>query len=288
MKRVSWLLFAIAPVAMISLYAFAPAQSEADQARSTAERARHERDAAEDLIAKLPPGLAAPDKKELAHELVATAMNSTKKWRSLYGHIADSGHGSGYCGGVVGFCSGTKDMLTLVESYTEDHPDNGLAEYLPALREVNGTDSHKGLDGFTEAWEQEADQAAFRAAQDELRDSMYFKEAVDLAKMDGLGTLGQFIYYDAMVLHGPGVGRDGFYGIRERAMAKAKTKAEGGKETVYLNAFLDTCRQVMKQSDSGRDTSRIDTAQRVFLREGNLDLRTPLTWHMYGEEFRSR
>jgi chitosanase len=45
------------------------------------------------------------------------------------------------------------------------HPDNGLAQYLPALREVDGTDSHKGLDpGFTAAWKAEAKVAAFREA----------------------------------------------------------------------------------------------------------------------------
>lgn len=293
--RARWLLLAVAPLLALTIFTLTPApEPEASgasgrpESQGAAKRAEEELESAEDLLAKMPPGLAAADKKELAHQILGSAMNSTKDWRTLYGHIADGDDGDGYCGGVIGFCSGTKDMLILIESYTKDHPDNGLAEYLPALRAVDGTDSHEGLGaGFVEAWREESEEPAFRKAQDKIRDTMYFKPAVDLAKLDGLGTLGQFIYYDAMVFHGPGIDKNGFYEIRERVRAAQKTKAEGGKEKAYLNAFLDECRKVMTESDSAQDTSRIDTAQRAFLRDGNLTLKTPLVWQMYGETFRA-
>lgn len=128
--------------------------------------------------------------------------------------------------------------------------------------------------------------AAFRTAQDSERDSVYFDPAVRLAKLDGLGTLGQFIYYDAMVLHGPGTGADGFYGLRDRAMAEADTPSQGGSEKSYLDIFLDIRRKTMKGDDVHLDTTRIDTAQRTFLYDGNLDLHTPLEWKVYGETFR--
>jgi chitosanase len=295
MKRVTWL-FAVAPLMAVVVFFFTPTPKAEDaqadshaQSGGAAKRAEKELESAEELIARMPPGLAAPGKKDLAHQIVASAMNSTQQWRTLYGHIAYSDDGDGYCGGVIGFCSGTKDMLTLVESYTQDHPRNGLARYLPALRAVDGTDSREGLGTeFTEAWQQESEKSAFRKAQDAVRDTMYFKPAVDLAKLDGLGTLGQFVYYDAMVFHGPGIDRNGFYEIRERVMAGADTKAEGGDETAYLNAFLDACRKVMTEPKSDQDTGRIDTAQRVFLRKGNLGLKTPLVWQMYGETFRAQ
>ncbi|MFE7749219.1 chitosanase [Streptomyces sp. NPDC057428] len=244
-------------------------------------------DESAERIASLPPGLAAPSMKETASRLVASAEASTLDWRSQYGAIEDIGDGTGYTAGIIGFCSGTNDMLQLVESYTEGHPDNPLARFLPALREVDGTDSHEGLDpGFTDAWRAAADDPAFRKAQDRTRDKLYFEPAVRLAKLDGLGTLGQFVYYDAMVLHGPGVEADGFYGIRDAAMASADTAAEGGDEKTYLNAFLDESRSAIKARKVQRDTSRIDTAQRVFLREGNLGLEKPLVWRVYGETFR--
>ncbi|RNL73536.1 chitosanase [Streptomyces sp. I6] len=248
-----------------------------------------ERKELEARIAKMPAGLADPAKKEIAAQLVSSAEHSTLNWRGRYGAIEDLGDGRGYTAGIIGFCSGTNDMLQLVEAYTADHPGNGLARYLPALRKVDGSDSHEGLDpGFTDAWAAEAAKPPFRAAQDAARDRIYFDPAVRLAKMDGLGTLGQFIYYDAMLLHGPGLARDGFYGIRQEAMRKARTAAEGGAEKRYLNVFLDESRSAMRArtGPARRDTSRIDTAQRVFLRNGNMRLTAPLQWRMYGETFR--
>ncbi|MET9104194.1 MULTISPECIES: chitosanase [Streptomyces] len=250
-------------------------------------RAEQERAADDKLIASLPPGLAAPAKKTLAQQLVSSAENSTLDWRDTFGRIEDLGDGQGYTAGVIGFCTGTNDLLTLVERYTADHPDNGLARYLPALRAVDGTDSHEGLDpGFTAAWRAEAEQPAFRRAQLAERDRAYFEPAVRLAKLDGLGTLGQFVYFDAMVFHGPGIDADGFYVLRERALHKADSPARGGSETTYLDAFLDVRRAAMREKNPGTDTSRVDTAQRRFLDDGNLDLSTPLRWQMYGETYR--
>ncbi|MFC4468126.1 chitosanase [Streptomyces xiangluensis] len=291
MKRAGCLLFAALPVFVTAtVYFFTPGETESDGSDSGAKPSASQSTgrAAEDaLIADLPPGLAAPQKKELANKLVASAENSTLNWRDQYGYIEDIGDGQGYTAGIVGFCTGTHDLLVLVERYTKDHPDNGLARYLPALRKVDGTDSHEGLDpGFTAAWKKEAEVAVFREAQNEVRDRIYFEPAVRLAKLDGLGTLGQFIYYDAMVMHGPGIGPKGFYGLRERAVSEANTPAEGGKEKAYLDIFLDIRRAAMKSRKSHRDTSRIDTAQRRFLYDGNLALETPLEWAMYGETFR--
>nr|WP_202529888.1 chitosanase [Streptomyces sp. SID8358] len=262
--------------------AAAPAPSDQEEPEAVARAEEH----AEEIDA-LPPGLAAPEMKEIASRLVSSADASTLDWRSRYGAVEDLGDGNGYTAGIVGFCSGTNDMLQLVEAYTEEQPDNPLAPYLPALREVDGSDSHEGLDpGFTRAWREAAEDETFRSAQDRLRDRLYFDPAVRLAKLDGLGTLGQFVYYDAMVLHGPGLEANGFYGIRDAAMAQADTAAEGGDETAYLDAFLDAGRTAIRARTVQRDTSRIDTAQRVFLRDGNLELRTPLVWRMYGEDFR--
>ncbi|THA67170.1 chitosanase [Streptomyces sp. A0958] len=237
-------------------------------------------------VDRAPAGLATPAMREIAWKLLASAEGSTLDWRTQYATIEDSGDGTGYAAGIVGFCSGTHDMLTFVEAYTKDHPDSPLAPFVPALRKVDGTGSHEGLDpGFTGAWKKAAEDPAFREAQDEVRDKQYFEPAVRLAKLDGLGTLGQFIYFDAMVLQGPGHEADSFYGIRKAALAEADTVAEGGDESAYLDIFLDSARAVMKSKKNQHDTSRIDTTQRVFLEDENLDLEPPLTWKMYGETF---
>ncbi|MFD5779518.1 chitosanase [Streptomyces sp. NPDC126933] len=231
-------------------------------------------------------GLDDPAKKDIAMQLVSSAENSSLDWKAQYGYIEDIGDGRGYTAGIIGFCSGTGDMLDLVELYTDRAPGNPLARYLPALREVDGTDSHEGLDpGFTAAWKQAAQDAAFKTAQNDERDRVYFNPAVNRAKQDGLSTLGQFIYYDAIVMHGDGGDSTSFGSIRERALANATTPAQGGDETRYLNAYLDARVWAMKQEEAHEDTSRVDTAQRVFLDEGNLNLDPPLDWKVYGDSF---
>ena len=277
MKRAGVLILAAVPIVLLAATAYGSSPTAHDDPRPAHPAVAAQR--------RAPEGLAAPAMKNLAQELVASAENSTLNWRSAYGYVQDIGDGQGYTAGIIGFCTGTHDLLVLVEKYTAAHPDNGLARYLPALRRVDGTDSHQGLDpGFPAAWRAEAKVPAFQAAQDAERDRIYFDPAVSTARRDGLGPLGQFIYYDAMVFHGPGT--DGFYGIRARAMQRAALPAQGGDEKAYLSAFLDVRRATMRAKHPGIDTSRVDTAQRKFLEEGNLTLRTPLVWKVYGETYR--
>ncbi|MGW3989970.1 chitosanase [Streptomyces sp. NPDC004830] len=231
-------------------------------------------------------GLDDPAKKEIAMQLVSSAENSSLDWRAQYRYIEDIGDGRGYTAGIIGFCSGTGDMLDLVELYTARKPGNVLARYLPALREVDGSDSHDGLDpGFPGDWRRAAGDTAFQRAQDDERDRVYFGPAVRQGKADGLRVLGQFAYYDALVMHGDGGDPLGFRSIRNRALRTARPPAQGGDEVKYLDAFLDARVWAMKQEEAHSDTSRVDTAQRVFLRRGNLDLNTPLDWKVYGDSY---
>lgn len=231
-------------------------------------------------------GLDDPAKKEIAMKLVSSAENSSLDWKAQYKYIEDIGDGRGYTAGIIGFCSGTGDMLDLVELYTDRKPGNVLARYLPALRRVDGSDSHDGLDpNFPDDWRKAARDTAFQQAQNDERDRVYFNPAVRQAKADGLRVLGQFAYYDAIVMHGDGGDATSFSSIRRRALRQARPPAQGGDETTYLNAFLDARVWAMKQEEAHSDTSRVDTAQRVFLRQGNFDLNPPLDWKVYGDSY---
>ncbi|MFD6885777.1 chitosanase [Streptomyces sp. NPDC059957] len=231
-------------------------------------------------------GLDDPAKKDIAMQIVSSAENSSLNWKAQYKYIEDIDDGRGYTAGIIGFCSGTHDMLELVEYYTQIKPGNVLAKYLPALRNVDGSDSHAGLDpNFTKDWVKAASDSTFKKAQDHERDRVYFNPAVKQGKADGVGVLGQFTYYDAIVMHGDGTDSTSFRNIRKRALTKAKPPAQGGNETTWLNAFLDARVWAMKQEEAHSDTSRVDTAQRVWLKKGNLNLNTPLDWKVYGDPF---
>ncbi|MEA5365532.1 chitosanase [Amycolatopsis sp., V23-08] len=225
-------------------------------------------------------------KKEIAMKLVSSAENSSLDWKAQYKYIEDIGDGRGYTAGIIGFCSGTGDMLELVQAYTDAVPNNPLAKYLPALKKVNGTDSHSGLgSAFESAWKQAAATTAFQTAQNNERDRVYFNPAVSQGKTDGLSNLGQFAYYDAIVMHGPGTDHSSFGGIRSAALKKAKTPAQGGDEATYLKAFFAARKVVMNEEEAHSDTSRIDTEQVTFLNAGNFDLHTPLKWKVYGDSY---
>ena len=224
-----------------------------------------------------------PAKKDVAMQIVSAAENSSLDWRAQFSYIEDIGDGRGYTAGIIGFCSGTGDMLELVEAYTATRPGNVLAKYLPALRSVNGTSSHAGLDPtFTADWRTAAADPVFQAAQESERDRVYFNPSVRDGKADGVRALGQFAYYDAAVVHG----YSGMRSVRSRALQRAKPPSQGGNETTWLNAFLDERVVEMKKEAAHDDVTRIDTAQRVFLRNGNLDLNTPLEFAVYGDQFR--
>jgi len=237
-------------------------------------------------------GLRDPGKKDIAMQLVSAAENSSLDWKAQYGYIEYNVEGNakenrGYTGGIVGFTSKTHDMLELVEYYNTIAPGNVLASYLPALRQVDGTSSQAGLGkSFERDWKAAGQDPKFRQAQDHERDRVYFDPAVDQAQRDGLRALGQFIYYDAIVMHGPGEDPDSFGGIRSAAMKSAKTPAQSGDETAYLNAFLDARKAAMQMEEGHADTTRVDTMQRVFLRAGNLDLNPPLSFKVYRDSYK--
>ncbi len=234
-----------------------------------------------------PASLLDADKKEIAMRLVSSAENSSLDWKAQYAYIEDIGDGRGYTGGIIGFCSDTGDMLEMIQQYMKTAPGNGLAKYLPALRKVNRTASHEGLGAdFIQAWKTAARDPLFQQAQDWERDTVYLVPAVTQAQADGLRVLGQFIYYDAIVMHGSGPGAVSFDGIRKAAMRRAKTPAQGGDESAYLNAFLDARAAAMRSEAAHGETSRVDTAQRVLLKAGAFDLRPPLEWSVYGDRYR--
>lgn len=231
-----------------------------------------------------------PVKKEIAMELVSSAENSSLKWKDQYKYIEDIKDGRGYTGGIIGFCSGCGDMAELVARYNQLKANNVLSKYYSTLSQLGqaGSASHTGLDpNFIKDWATAAADPLFQQAQNDLRDEMYFNPAVSQGKADGVHALGQFAYYDAYVVHGAEGDSfaDGFKEIRAAAMKKAKTPAQGGDEKAYLSAFLDARKAVMLQEAAHDDTSRVDTEQRKFLNEGNLDLNLPLSWSTYGDPY---
>lgn len=238
----------------------------------------------------------APVLKEIILELVSTAENATKNWKSSYAYIEDIDDGRGYTGGIVGWCSGTGDMLDLVEGYTSTTPGNPLQKYLPALREVmdapsenRPAQSHALLDpGFTAAWADAANTAGFQAAQRDVRDKQYWTPALVEATRDRLSPLGHYLYYDISVNHGPGDSPHSFGGIIEGVKSGGhRSPAQGGNETAYLTAIIAARDDALKAGSTYQVDGR-STVGLKLLSEKNLKLTLPLTWSIYGTTYTIR
>lgn len=243
------------------------------------------------LPADRPVDALSEDGEKLFLSLVASAENSTLRWEKQAGYIEYNVEGNeeenrGYTGGIVGFTSKTHDMLALVRNYSAAVPDNALSGYVEALAQADGTASTDGLGpDFRRAWKTAARDDRFLQAQLDLARKLYLQPAVDLAKRDGLGALGQFAYVDAAVMHGTDA-QAGLAKIRQDALKTARPPAQGGDEKAYLGAFLDARVAQMKREKGHMDTSRVDTGQRTFLDAGNLALDLPLEWKTYGDTYR--
>ena len=183
-------------------------------------------------------------------ELVSSAENSSLDWKAQYTYIEDIGDGRGYTAGIIGFCSGTGDMLELVEEYTERKPGNVLAKYLPGAAR-----------GRTAPTRTPASDPTFAARLAQGRHGPGVPAGAGRRARPGLLQPGGQ----------PGQGRrpararpvrllrrhrharrrrHAASAIRKRAMTKAKTPAQGGDETTYLNAFLDARVVEMKKEEA--------------------------------------
>ncbi len=224
-------------------------------------------------------------KKEV-FALVSSAENSSIDYGTQYSYIEDIGDGRGYTAGIIGFTSATGDLLKVVEKYVAlKASDNILEKYITALKQVNGSDSHEGLgDAFIADWKEAASDQELIQAQNIIIDNSYLHPAVEFANEDGLSVLGQYIYYDALVVHGPGDDQDSFNGIRVAAQKLSDTPAHDGSEKDYLLSFLEIRTKIMEKEEAHSDLSRIRT-QRKFIEESNYTLSLPLEWVMYGDNF---
>ena len=147
-----------------------------------------------------------PAKKDIAMQLVSSAENSSLDWKAQYKYIEDIGDGRGYTAGIIGFCSGTGDMLDLVELLHRRKPGQRAGQ-VPA-RAAQGQRhrlARRPRPGFPADWRTAATghRRSSRPRTTSATGSTSTRPSAQ-GKTDGLRALGQFIYYDAIVMHGDG------------------------------------------------------------------------------------
>jgi len=237
------------------------------------------------------PALSAAQKKR-ADMLISVFENSTLVLQ--YSYIEDLHDGRGYTAGRAGFCSGCGDMLMVVERYAKLKPGNGLAKFLPRLRELArlASASTKGLEGFTAAWKQAAKDPVFCGMQDAVSDELYYLPALEAAGRLGLQKdFSRIALYEASIQHGLGDDPDGLPAMIERASKAAKAPADGGDEKIWLGEFLKIRKATLAYaSDPGtreewaESIGRADAMLAIHA-AGNLDFSGTVTINPYGQQF---
>jgi len=201
------------------------------------------------------------DQKRRMMLLTTTFENSFPKGSSpsfAYDYIENLNDGRGYTAGRIGFCSGTHDMLALVEVYTKSKPNNPLANHLKELRRISkagGGPDVSGLPNFINDWKAAAKDNGFKKAQDSVADSMYYQPALKIAGKIGVQLpFGKALLYDTIIMHGNGGDPDSIGSIAERASRRACaptskaqlcTPKKGTDERLWLRLFLEERRKVL-------------------------------------------
>ena len=150
---------------------------------------------------------------------------------------------------------------------------HALARFLPALGASRAAHSTRASAVRSRGlWHKAAKDPLFQAAQETLRDTLYFNPSVELAKADG-----SMPSASSPTTTRPSCMGSGMNSVRDRALAVAATPTAGGDEVAYLSrsssmSVSSRCTRTPKH----RNVTRIETAQRRFLHEGNLDLHLPL------------
>ena len=229
--------------------------------------------------------------KEVALRITSTAENSTTNWTTAYSYIEDIGDGRGLTAGIVGWCSGTGDMLVLVQYAAQQTPGNLLEKWIPKLQQIMAaaysqrpslSNSLLGS-AFIADWKTAAAQAWFQAAQRAERDRLYWGPAAAQATTDGVGNCGRAVMYDISVNHGQGSDPESFGGICAAAAAQAKPPSQGGTEKAYLLALCDKRDAVLRSWGDYQSNGRSPAFRNLV--NNNMSFTFPITWSMYGSNY---
>jgi chitosanase len=233
-----------------------------------------------------------PVQRNVADQLVSVFENSTTDIR--YGYIENLRDGCGFTAGRAGFCTATGDLLKVVELYAASRPGADVVTFLPVLRAraIDRSASVRSLgDDFITAWQTAAQDATFRAAQDDIVDAEYFTPAVRMTGDAALtSALAVAIFYDTAIEHGVEHDYDGLPAL----IARTRHRVGGlpGKritERRWLSTFLKVRRADLlhphnhaRQVDWPDSVGRVDALARL-VHMNRLGLRPPLAVNPWGD-----
>lgn len=211
--------------------------------------------------------------------LVCIAENSSTKWWNSYNYCENIKDGRGYTVSIVGFCSGTGDLIQVVQKLQEINPKHVLVKYIPALKKVDGTKKTTGLESFPSDLKALGNNDNdWNTAVWAIIQKLYWNPAMEYASKRGLVTpLTKYVLYDTILNFGD------FDAFKKMS---TKTPKDGGTESDWLTEFLKIKQATIQKDTSLGDTknNRVDM-QKALLSAGNVNLTSPMKVKCYGDSF---
>jgi chitosanase len=218
-------------------------------------------------------------------KLVSSAENSSLDWKAQYKYIEDIGDGRGYTAGIIGFCSGTGDMLELVELYTERaSPATSSPSTCPRCATSTAPTRTPASTRTSPGTGRPPPPTGVPAGPERRARPRLLQPRRQQGKADGLRRAGP-VHLLRRHRHARPRRRQrtSFGGIRKTAMRRPRPRRRAATRRPTSTPSSTPAWRRCSTEEAHSDTSRVDTEQRVFLNAGNFDLNPPLTWKVYGD-----
>lgn len=196
---------------------------------------------------------------QITRILELTTFFENSELAADYAYVENLNDGRGLTAGRIGFCTGTGDLVAVVEEYCKREPGQKLCSYLPRLYEIRdvATSTQKpnpdvsGLEHFSEIWAKTSHDKKFQQQQDQALIEMYFNPALNYFKQQNLKwPISLSVFYDTFIQHGE-EGPDGFKFIFDKT--NADLSGHDFDEGEWLSQFLQNRIQIL-MNPSNPDT----------------------------------
>lgn len=214
--------------------------------------------------------------------LVSLPENSTISWWDNYNFAKRLGDGRGWTVGIFGACSGTGDLIMILEELQQINPSHILCKYIRPMKKTIGDDI-TGLENLGQDIISLGDDKEWQQAVWHVYIKLYWNFARDFAEKTGRcdkrpgailtkSAIKGFIV-DTAINHGPDM----------MSIIPILRKMKNKSETDEVKWILDFCearRLLLKAGYQGLDSSRTGdrcTLWANIIKSNNIDLKRPIT-----------
>lgn len=214
-------------------------------------------------------------------QLISLPENGEAAWWKHYNYIEKLGDGRGYTVTIFGACSGTGDLLMILNELAKIKPGHALLKYRNALKKCKGEDV-KGIEGMLKDIPRLGDDQAWQAAVWKVYLGMYWKFAADFAAKEGACAsrpgpvltcaLAKGFLVDTAINHGADM-------PSFSKVIKRMNKASSEDQVDWLEDFMKTRQKMLKSGFECLDTSKTGDRCKLWhgiLKAGNTELARPI------------